>query len=43
METGTSAHRQVVTFEKIEAETGDKKQAFHAVVDELIAETVQGF
>ncbi|MAF48120.1 MAG: carboxylate-amine ligase [Rhodospirillales bacterium] len=43
MKTGTSAHRQLATFEKTKAASGDEQKAFHAVVDELIAETVKGF
>ena len=40
--SGTSAHRQLTTFEKTKAATDDELKAFHAVVDELIAETVNG-
>ena len=43
MKTGTSAHRQLATFEKIKAETGYDQKAFDAVVDELITETVSWF
>ncbi|HJO58734.1 MAG TPA: glutamate-cysteine ligase family protein, partial [Nitrospinaceae bacterium] len=40
--SGTSAHRQLTTFEKTKTATDDELKAFHAVVDELIAETVNG-
>lgn len=43
IKSGTSAHRQLATFEQIKAATGDEQKAFHGVVDELIAETVSGF
>ena len=43
IEAGTSAHRQLATFEKIKDISGDEQKAFQAVVDELIAETVEGF
>ena len=43
MKTGTSAHRQLATFEKIKVRTGHEQKALHAVVDELISETVSCF
>ena len=43
MKTGTSAHRQLATFEKIKVGTGHEQKALHAVVDELISETVSCF
>ena len=43
LKTGTSAHRQLATFEKIKVRTGHEQKALHAVVDELISETVSCF
>ena len=37
--TGTSADRQVETFERLSANGGGKEEALRAVVDQLIAET----
>jgi carboxylate-amine ligase len=40
LQRGTSAHRQVATFDREMADHGDKKRALDAVVDQLVAETV---
>lgn len=39
---GTSAHRQLAVYEDVVAKGGDDKQALIAVVDMLIAETMEG-
>jgi carboxylate-amine ligase len=43
LEKGSSADRQVATFEKALAETGDREEAFRAVVDHLVHETEHGW
>jgi glutamate---cysteine ligase / carboxylate-amine ligase len=43
VEHGTSADRQVATYRRVHNETQDQQQALHAVVDQLIKETRQGW
>ena len=42
LKRGTSAHRQIQTFDREMAEHDDKTRALHSVVDQLVAETVTG-
>ena len=43
LKRGTSAHRQVATYDREIADHGDPRRALSAVVDQLISETVTGF